>query len=352
MEFLTGIANIIRIPFAYADYIVPQLQKYGFRLRRIDHGSDDENAPVWLRSKRPSWLHATELWLTNSGQPLRISEKNASDVCGRILASVQALKGKEVVCFQQVVSYHRPRHLPAQRVHTQRSHPGIILTGIQASKDEESALRKKADEVNLMCTLRVLAMANTKEAGKHKGHNLQHALDSVLGPGQEWQTKIRPTKTVIRHFENGTTSILPSAQLTSMEWATTSGIQIGNPFIAGLAPTMSRQLPAPAAVPDGADGTARIIGMSNFQGAERDVALPYKHAVRHMYVLGPNGSGKTWQLVSMFIQDVGHGYGGIFFDPKDPPGNAIDLILDRLPRNCWDRTVVIDLSDSEYIVPF
>ncbi|MBP7928075.1 ATP-binding protein [Patescibacteria group bacterium] len=66
--------------------------------------------------------------------------------------------------------------------------------------------------------------------------------------------------------------------------------------------------------------------------------------LRHMYVIGKSGTGKSTLFESMLSQDIINGAGvGIL----DPHGETIDKILDRIPDNRVDDVVYFDPADTE-----
>ncbi len=65
--------------------------------------------------------------------------------------------------------------------------------------------------------------------------------------------------------------------------------------------------------------------------------------LRHMYLIGKSGTGKSTLLESMASQDIAKGFGVGLLDPH---GETIDKILDRIPDDRIDDVVVVDPSDS------
>lgn len=66
--------------------------------------------------------------------------------------------------------------------------------------------------------------------------------------------------------------------------------------------------------------------------------------LRHMYVIGKSGTGKSTLFESMLSQDMQNGHGvGIL----DPHGETIDKILDRIPDHRVDDVIYFDPSDTE-----
>jgi hypothetical protein len=65
--------------------------------------------------------------------------------------------------------------------------------------------------------------------------------------------------------------------------------------------------------------------------------------LRHMYVIGKSGTGKTTLFENMIVQDIFRGAGLCVLDPH---GDMIDHILDRIPDDRVEDVVYINPSDS------
>ncbi len=64
--------------------------------------------------------------------------------------------------------------------------------------------------------------------------------------------------------------------------------------------------------------------------------------LRHMYLIGKSGTGKSTLLETMASQDIANGYGvGVL----DPHGETIDHLLERIPDHRMDDVVIVDPSD-------
>lgn len=66
--------------------------------------------------------------------------------------------------------------------------------------------------------------------------------------------------------------------------------------------------------------------------------------LRHMYVIGKSGTGKSTLFESMISQDIrnGHGVGML-----DPHGETIEKVLERIPDDRVDDVIYFDPSDTE-----
>jgi hypothetical protein len=79
------------------------------------------------------------------------------------------------------------------------------------------------------------------------------------------------------------------------------------------------------------------------------VALDVQQRVRHTYILGASGTGKSTFLLNCVLQDIRNGQGA---DVLDPHGDLIERILELVPDERLEDVVLIDPSDEEYPVGF
>lgn len=69
--------------------------------------------------------------------------------------------------------------------------------------------------------------------------------------------------------------------------------------------------------------------------------------LRHMYIIGKSGTGKSTIFETMISQDIANGFGvGVL----DPHGETIDRILERIPDERVDDVIYFDPSDVDYPV--
>lgn len=66
--------------------------------------------------------------------------------------------------------------------------------------------------------------------------------------------------------------------------------------------------------------------------------------LRHLYVIGKTGTGKSSLFVSMISQDIANGEGVAVLDPH---GETIERVLERIPDNRVEDVIYFDPSDTE-----
>jgi hypothetical protein len=83
-----------------------------------------------------------------------------------------------------------------------------------------------------------------------------------------------------------------------------------------------------AQAPEGMAQEGVVIGKNVSRGDERLIHFDREDRVRHMYVIGQTGTGKTVLLRNLIIQDIKNGDGCCFIDPH---GSDILEILANIP---------------------
>lgn len=329
-----GITHRIKVPWSHADYVVTQLRSLVPGVR------------VTPEDERPQriWTSSVEVGLTNSDRQLRIY--NASDMAHSILASLQALEEGETVIIQWVVSPAIPERLPIfKEARTTETSLHGLTRGGQASRDEVQDRREKLSEPNMLAVLRVGAVANTQPRSDHLVYRVKSSLASARGPSTRFVKRFVSKAQRQKRITHASGSVTFPIQLSVPELAALIAWPIGNPNIQGLPPVHSRHMPASEAVPR----EGRVLGRSNFPGAERVIAQPYSEALKHTWIIGASGSGKTTLLANMIRQDMQNGYGVVLIENK---GDLFHLALDYVPQERINDVIVVDVNDSKMPVGF
>ena len=104
----------------------------------------------------------------------------------------------------------------------------------------------------------------------------------------------------------------------------------------------SKQTPAT----DGVDlGTVR----QNYISDPNKFHINQKDRMRHMYILGKTGVGKSTLMYNMFMQDVLAGNGCCIVDPH---GDLVEEILKNFPKNRVNDLVILDPTDLTFPFAF
>jgi hypothetical protein len=99
-------------------------------------------------------------------------------------------------------------------------------------------------------------------------------------------------------------------------------------------------LPAPVDLPT----EGLLLGNNVYRGVKREVRIAPKDRMRHHYVIGQTGTGKSVFLGWMARQDILNGQGLCVIDPH---GDLIEDILKYVPKERARDVVIFDPSDQE-----
>jgi hypothetical protein len=81
----------------------------------------------------------------------------------------------------------------------------------------------------------------------------------------------------------------------------------------------------------------------------RRLALATSDRLRHTWVAGPTGTGKSTLLGNLIVQDMQAGAGVVVIDPK---GDLVSDVLDRVPAHRRADVIVVDPSETARPVGF
>jgi hypothetical protein len=97
---------------------------------------------------------------------------------------------------------------------------------------------------------------------------------------------------------------------------------------------------APADLPK--EGT--VLGTNTYRGQTTDVRLAPEDRLRHLYVIGQTGAGKTGFLKTQIEQDIKAGNGVCFIDPH---GNDILDVLAMIPPERYEDVIYFDPANID-----
>jgi Helicase HerA, central domain len=100
---------------------------------------------------------------------------------------------------------------------------------------------------------------------------------------------------------------------------------------------------APNDLPTG--GTA--LGINRHRGTEKNIFMTELDRMRHMYIIGQTGTGKSKLLTNLIIQDIRQGNGVCMIDPH---GNDIEDVLGAIPPEREKDIIYFDPSRTDRVV--
>ncbi|MGC8776309.1 MAG: type IV secretory system conjugative DNA transfer family protein, partial [Minisyncoccia bacterium] len=138
-----------------------------------------------------------------------------------------------------------------------------------------------------------------------------------------------------RNFNDSQKMILSSEEIASFFHLPVSSTE--TPKIKWL---KSKQAPPPPNLPD----KGILIGQSLFRGETKPVYITNEDRMRHIYIIGQTGTGKSTLLANMFIEDIKAGKGIAVIDPH---GDLVENALSFVPKERIDDVIYFDPGDLE-----
>lgn len=124
--------------------------------------------------------------------------------------------------------------------------------------------------------------------------------------------------------------VLNSKELTSI-----FHFPVGHAATMGIKESRSGTAPAPFEAKEG----KVAIGINEYRGDMTRVYMKELDRMRHLYVIGQTGTGKTGILLNMIAQDIKNGEGVCYIDPH---GNDIQTLLSMIPQERAEDVIYFD----------
>lgn len=86
------------------------------------------------------------------------------------------------------------------------------------------------------------------------------------------------------------------------------------------------------------------LGANKHRNAETQIYITPEDRLRHFYVIGQTGTGKSTMLRNMIIQDIKRGDGVCFIDPH---GSDVMDILSHIPKERYEDVIYFDPSHTD-----
>ncbi len=213
----------------------------------------------------------------------------------------------------------------------------------------ESA-RSKIETPIVACNLRIAVST----LADHRAEAILHEITSSFNQFEDTQgnsfsfamTSPRRNAEAVRaftfrKFATGETLPLSIRELTTLMHFPAPGSVHASPE---FKQTKAGRVAAPLGLPQ--EGT--YIGVNDYRGKETKAFLTQKDRVRHMYVIGQTGTGKSVLLQNMCVQDIQQGHGVCFIDPH---GSDVQDILAAVPPHRHEDVIYFDPGYTERVMP-
>jgi hypothetical protein len=326
----SGITHTLLVPKVHRSAVLASLRA-ALPGVRVDELTDHATTPPFTA--------AAELRLVPSWQTL--ADDRVSAAATGVLAVLQPLPTGAVVRLQWLMAGSRiSGYVPS----------GSLLGRLSGRLPDEAAqarvLKRKQRTPLLMATGRIAASAPTAGAAHGAVQRVIGAVRVLESAEARLVRRWLPASLVARRIANPT---LPWAEwpviVNAAEAVGLVALPLDGPALPGLRLDTARVVP-PA--PDMAH-RGLVLGESTYPGTPQPLVLQTEDRLRHLYLLGPTGVGKSTLIANLALQDIQAGFGVVVVDPKS---DLIDDLLTRLPAERQADVVLLNPADTARPVGF
>ncbi len=204
------------------------------------------------------------------------------------------------------------------------------------------AVENKIGKPGFTTSIRIVASAPTKSQAKLIVDNIKSAFSQFASDQNGFSgDKIRVPNNFMTDFIYRyqplfrKPSTLSADELATIFHFPNKSIETPNIFWLN-----AKRAPAPQEIPS-EGGT--YIGTSIFRGQEKAVHILPDDRLRHVYIIGATGTGKSVLMTQMILQDIRAGHGVCFIDPHD----TYEQVLELMPPERAEDVIYFDPSQSE-----
>ncbi|MBI2356714.1 type IV secretory system conjugative DNA transfer family protein [Candidatus Dojkabacteria bacterium] len=284
--------------------------------------------------------------------PVKVAEDFSGDPLSNILSTLSKMEDGEGALIQLVISpagskWQKNGRKFVQKVEESNSDPE--KKRISVSQEQLQAISKKTSKIGFRTAIRIVTSASDSDLANMHLNNIVGAFDQFSNPGINEFKKEKLNKLKGRDFMNDVIyrrmplksgSILNIDELASLFHLPNK--EITTPNINWL---LAKEAPAANWISSDVNSKDTIwLGDNVFRGNRKRICFQRDDRRRHAYVLGQTGSGKSWLLVRMILQDIYNGDGVCFIDPH---GQTAQMVLDRIPHERAEDVIYFDVSDNQ-----
>lgn len=284
--------------------------------------------------------------------PLRVAENFTGDPFANVLSTLSKMSENEGAVVQIIVTptdstWQKNGAKFVQKVENNNSDPEKKKIGV--SQEKLQGISKKVAKPGLSTEIRIMTSAPEEAIAKMHLDNIVGAFDQYNNPGVNKLKKVKVEKkdekkflydVIYRRTPEAKESILNVEELAALYHFPNKNIT--TPNIHWL---LSRELVADNSISSDIKSKDTIwIGNNYFRGKKKVICFEREDRRRHSYILGQTGTGKSWTMMRMVLQDIYNGDGVCFIDPH---GQTAEMILERIPPERAEDVIYFNAGDFE-----
>lgn len=218
----------------------------------------------------------------------------------------------------------------------------------QSDTDAIEVFREKIDSPILDTNIRIAVSALTQSRAEQILSEIEsgfHQFEDTNGNKLNWRRprggKLRKELKAYSFREFNKSDILPLSinELATLLHFPGRGIDSSPQFKQSRAKT--------AAAPNDMPVAGTLLGVNKHRGVEREILVTSEDRLRHFYIIGQTGTGKTTLMKNMIVQDIREGAGVCMIDPH---GTDIEDVLAAVPPEREQDVIYFDPSRLDRVI--
>lgn len=294
--------------------------------------------------------------------------ESKTDIMQPLLGSLSNLSKKEGACIQILMrpaykDWAKSAKPEIDKIKKQKSKffNSLLLAFFKSSDDQENkneelsdlkknlikSIEEKTTKSAFESVIRVVVSTSNPERSKNINRNIVSSF-SLLN--QQDRNGFQPAETKkldklvtdfnLRRFPVSKNQLILNVNEVASIFHLPDGSSIPTSQLERQA---SKQVDAPRNIPK----EGLVLGENIFRGNKREIILSQEDRVRHTYIIGQTGTGKSVLLENLILQDVHNNRG---FALVDPHGETAERVLSQIPESSLDKVIYFNPSNMEYPV--
>jgi len=285
-------------------------------------------------------------------KPIRTYEELNTDTMSLILSPMSKLSTNESIGYQVLLTASSGKWRNKGKNYVQKIRNAFAdpekKSKPKVSEDILAAIEKKCEKGGFNVDIRFVATSPEKETAKQY-------IDTMIGVfsqfkkegGNAFKRKNDKGKEGIKFLKKFINRIpdesmtLNTAELSSIIHFPNSKVEVPN-----INWLMAKRAPASGEIPSTGD---LWLGVNVFRDVQKPIYIDRDDRRRHMYIIGKTGTGKSYFMQQMALQDMINGEGLAFLDPH---GDSAEWLIERVPANRIEDVIYWNPGDTERPIGF
>ena len=281
-------------------------------------------------SEKGKVAYAEYQFRSSAYMPMKVYKDLPTDPLASITSALAKMREGEGAAIQILVSPAGNSWRSAGRKYlakTKKAESDPEKASYKMDPKQMEAIENKCSKSGFEVCIRMVVSSTDEASAKAHLQNIKATFEQLSGDQNAFKSrKIRLKKLFMTDFIyryqplfylNRNKIILSSEELATIFHFPNKTVETPSIFWLN-----AKRAPAPQQIPK----TGLYLGKSVFRGIEQPIYIGDSDRMRHIYVVGATGTGKSQLMIKMMYQDLRAGRGFCFIDPHDTFESVMQLI--------------------------